>query len=205
MKKIKLKFSEYEKRVIEFEYKKNNKEDSEKVIQKIEINPYATPSDKRVIANYAIQTSEDKTKTDENSLDVADAYSKFEYGFIGGVLATMTNIDIEKLNIDDVVASGLWEDIKNSIVNYWELVSDIEKVYDSRIREVNAESKLNKILDKLASILDNFSEIDFSPENIKKMIEQISIGKEKLAGVYPNISSNIDADKSLSQSVRSSE
>lgn len=181
MDKIKLVFPEIEKTKFDF----NN--------QEIEVNKYATPAHERAIADYAIQTSESNNDViDIDSLPAVSSYSKFEYGFIGGVLVTMTNIDLDDLNIDNVVESGLWATIKSCIVNYFDLAVAVEKVYSLRKQETNLESKLNKLVDNIGTFIENISKMDWSAENLKSMLEQINTGKEKLAEVYPNIKNDVD-------------
>lgn len=162
MKKIKLIFPEVEKKEIYFNG------------EKIEIIKYATPSHKCAIANYAIQTSEENMiLKNENFLPITESYFKFECGFIGGVLTTMTNININKINIDDVVLSGLWEKINSSIINYSELADFVEKMYHIRKQENNLENKLNKLIDKINLFFDNISKIDWSVEGLDAMTKQL--------------------------------
>jgi len=175
MDKIKLVFPEVEKTELDFNE------------QKLLIKKYATPSDERIIINYAIQTSESDTVIDENSLDAIEKDVKLEYGFIGGVLSAMTNIDIDGLDIDKIVESGMWSKIKSAILNYHDLVAKVEKVSKDRKQEEFLESKLNRIIDSAEKFIGNISKMDLSTENIKNMVEQIGIGKEQLAGIYPVI------------------
>jgi hypothetical protein len=175
MEKIKLVFPEVETEKFEFNG------------QKIEVDKFASPSQERAIADYAIQTSEGENELiDEDSLPTVASYSKFEYGFIGGVLATMTNIDLDDLNIDSVVSSGLWGEIKSSISNYFDLAVAVEKVYNLRKQEFNLESKLNKLIDNVGEFVEKISKLDLSPENLKLIIEQLGVGKEKLSEVFPD-------------------
>lgn len=176
MEKIKLVFPEVEKVGLEFNG------------QKIEVDKYASPSQERTIADYAIQTSEAESEDiDENSLPVVASYSKFEYGFIGGVLTTMTNIDLDDLNIDSVVSSGLWERVKTNILNYFDLKINVEKVYNLRKQETNLESKLNKMVDNVGGFIENISKMDFSAENVKVLTEALAPALTQLKTVYPNI------------------
>lgn len=179
MEKIKLVFPEVEKVGLEFNG------------QNINVSRYASPSDECAIANYAVQTSESEDEIGENNLPDIEKLSKFEYGFIGGVLETMTDIDIQDINIDVVVASGLWAKVKSSILNYHDLVAFVEKV--SKDRKENLESKLNKLVDNVGGFIENVSKMDWSAENLKSMVEQIGIGKEEFGKIYPVVQD--DANK----------
>ena len=176
MEKIKLVFPEVETEKFEFNG------------QKIEVDKFASPSQERAIADYAIQTSEGENELiDEDSLPTVASYSKFEYGFIGGVLATMTNIDLDDLNIDSVVSSGLWGKIKSSISNYFDLRVQVTEVYNLRKQEANLESKLNKLIDNVGGFIENISKMDWSTENIKVLTESLAPALTQLKTVYPNI------------------
>lgn len=181
MEKIKLSFPEVEKVELEFNG------------QRFIVNKYASPSDECAIANFAVQTSESDDEIGEDSLPDIEKLSKFEYGFIGGVLHTMTNIDIQDINIDSVVASGLWQKVKSSILNYHDLFAFVEKV--SKDRKENLESKLNKMVDSVGGFIDNISKMDWSAENLKSMVEQIGIGKEELGKIYPVVQSDAKTEK----------
>ena len=187
MEKIKLVFPEVKKVEFEFNYTKEENGETITVVQKIEVDKYASPAQERSIMNFAIQTSEEENEVvDENSLPTIASYSKFEYGLIGGVLEVMTNISLEEINIDSVVSTGLWGKIKSSISNYFDLAVAVEKVYNLRKQETNLESKLNKLIDNVGEFVEKISKLDLSPENLKLIIEQLGIGKEKLAEVFPD-------------------
>jgi hypothetical protein len=173
MEKIKLVFPEIEKTELDFNG------------QRFFVNKYASPADKCLIANYAIQISEAQIELDLDLIQSLKRDLKFEYGFIGGVLEVMTNINVESLDIDTIVSTGLWAKIRSAILNYHDLISYVEKIENSRIQENNLENKLNKLIDNIGLFIENISKMDFSSENLKTMIEQIGIGKEQLAEVFP--------------------
>jgi hypothetical protein len=174
MEKIKLVFPEVEYTELDFNG------------QKLFVKKYSSPADNRLIANYAIQTSEAEVLLgeEESSLYSVEKNSKFEYGFIGGILQVMTNIDIQDINIDIVVSSGLWAKTKSAILNYHDLVNFVEKA--SNDNNQNLESKLNKIIDNTSNFIENISNMDWSAENIQNMVKELGIGKEKLAEVFPD-------------------
>ena len=174
--KIKLVFPEIEK--VKFDFNGQN----------IEVNKFATPSQERAIANYAVQSSEEENEDiDIDSLEVIASFSKFEYGFMTGVLAVMTNIDIDGLEIDKVIACGLWSEIKSHISNYFDLSVNVEKVYNLRKQEKGLESKLHKLIDNISGFIENLAKIDTSPEGIKSLTESLAPELEKIKQVYPNI------------------
>ena len=99
----------------------------------------------------------------------------------------MTNIDLDDLNIDSVVSSGLWSKIKSSISNYFDLRVQVTEVYNLRKQEANLESKLNKIIDNIGGFIENVSKMDFSAENVKTLTESLAPALTQLKTVYPNI------------------
>ena len=162
MKKLKLKLPELAKTEIIFGE------------QKIEVYNFIGRENRAIILS-AMNESQDENP--------AIRFVENEGGLILSVCANMTNINMEKFDIDEVVASGLWDKIKESITNFDSLFSDMESI--KKIETL--ESKVNRIADKIETLIDNVLKLDLSPENLKSMVEQIGIGKEQLAQVFPNI------------------
>jgi len=73
--------------------------------------------------------------------------------------------------------------IKYAISNYDELFSDIEKIK----KIVSSETKLNRILDKIETLLNNVANLDFSDESIKNMSKVLGEQLGKLSDVFPQI------------------
>jgi hypothetical protein len=171
MEKIKLVFPEIEKIELDFNG------------QKIEISTFIGRENRAIILSAMSESQNENPSI---------RFIENEGGLIFAVLDRMTNINLDKLNIDKFVASGLWGKVKNSISNFDELFSDIENI--KKIETL--ESKVNRIADKIEKLIDNVLKLDLSTENLKEMVEQIGIGKEQLAEVFPVIkNTSIEAVK----------
>jgi len=117
------------------------------------------------------------TSSDE---DGVVKYLESERGLILATIDKMTNLNYKNIDIDKLLASGIWLQIKGKIINFAELLRDIEKISQQK----NLESKVNIIADKVINLLDNVSKLDLSPESITSMVEQLAKGKEELANVF---------------------
>ncbi|HQF37051.1 MAG TPA: hypothetical protein PLL26_05435 [Candidatus Dojkabacteria bacterium] len=162
MKKIKLKFPESAKKEILFGE------------QKIEVDTFIGQESKAIIL-MAMNNSKEN--------DSAIKFVENENGLIFSVLDRQTNIDINHLDIDAFISSGIWEKIKSAISNFDELFSDIEKI--KKIE--SSETKLNRILDKIETLLNNVANLDFSDESIKNMSKVLGEQLGKLSDVFPQI------------------
>jgi len=167
--KIDLKFSEREISYVSFGE------------QKIQVKSYLDITNKNAILDAYFADRE---------LSPVESHLEAELNLILNVINMMTNIkvnvsDNEKATkfVNDLLNTGAWYKVKSAIVNFAELSRDIERISQQK----SLESKVNIIADKVITLIDNISKLDMSPEGIKAMVEQIGIGKEKLAEVFLTI------------------
>jgi hypothetical protein len=124
--------------------------------------------------------------------DIVDAHITAEYTMILGIVQLCTNISIEGENAVDVnklIGSGLWDNIRNRIVNYEEFRNDVEKVKSLVVEKIKYDNstneKLNIIFDKISMFLDNFSKFDMKEftEKINEFQEELKKLNETVPGI----------------------
>jgi hypothetical protein len=102
--------------------------------------------------------------------DAVKNYYSAEWGLIWSILDKCTNINHADENFENIMSSGLWDEIKAKIVNYNELRNDIRAILSQR----SVEGAFNKIADKVMLLIDNVSKMDMSKEGIEKLVEQLN-------------------------------
>lgn len=106
------------------------------------------------------------------------SYIQAEYSLILEVVDLCTDLDITDLKIDGIINSALWEKIKASIKNYDDFRKDLDTVVrimreDLAIKK-SVGSAIDKFSEKAFSLIDKFSELDLSNENVGKLIESLN-------------------------------
>ena len=151
-----------EKKSIEFKaLKPIRKEFNE---QEIIIESYIPIEIRKVLMKYYIESMFSDKQVD-------DRYYESELGLILGIIDFQTNIDIEKLSLDNIMASGLFDLIRSNIINYDDLKSEIYEV----VELIKNEKSIGNTIDKLAFSITNFlgklSEVDLSKEGISELLK----------------------------------
>lgn len=151
--------------------------------QHIIVRKYVTPSDKAKIINDIDMAL---LSNDGEFSDIQESLFRNSY-MIGSILNIMTNVDVDGLSIDEFVSSGLWERIKNCIVNLGELIFDYKQIYQDRKMLLSLESKVSGLVEKAGIFIDKISKIDVSKEGLGELLKAFDEQKEKLNEVYPTI------------------
>jgi hypothetical protein len=129
----------------------------------IEIAPYIPQDVKLILAENYI-----------NCLSLSDnptvGYYVAEGNLISGILQYCSNVNCDDNNLEVILSSGLWDEIKKLIINYNELRNDIRAILSQR----NIEGSFNKIADKIMTLIDNISNMDMSKEGIEKLVGQLN-------------------------------
>ncbi len=162
LKKIDISFPVLEN--IEFTFKKNN----------VIVKPYLDINDKvALISEYL-----DNLYGDLSS-DLATKYLVAEYALIAQIIDRNTNIEIEKLLIDEVISNGLWFEIKSKIKNYEEFRFELMTVLELHRNQLKLEKSIGTMLEnisnKLMEVLNQFSTMDV--ESLKKVADQFAESK----------------------------
>jgi hypothetical protein len=147
------------------------------------VKPYMNMSDKMLI----LKAYFDPANVSEDKIG---EYISCEYGTMLAVLDTLTNFNIQDIDIDNIVDSGLWDKVKSNIKNIGELYSDIEKIKKNLQEEKSLEGKLNSIVDKASVLLAKASNLDLSEQGIQQLLGKFDEVKKDISAYYPNVSTS---------------
>jgi len=133
----------------------------------IKVNSYLSLENKMILfKNYSdlyFQTN-----------DFVDNYINASYSLMLGVVDLCTNINVEKLDMDAFIGSGLWTEIKKRITNYNDVASDLYSIIKLYSEQRLAEQSIGTAFDRLSnSFIDFINKIDLSSEGIEKVIGQL--------------------------------
>ena len=156
------------------------------------------PFDGQVIKVKNNITTDEKLRIEDvvsNRLKLRDFnnYTELEYDIIASVLHLCTNIDIGELDnvgIDNIVDSGLWDKIRNEIVNYYDVVEDIKRMEENAEKEKTSVYKFNLLLDKITEFVDKINQFDFNSKEFKSSYKKLIKSVQELSKVYPTINNN---------------
>jgi hypothetical protein len=149
----------------------------------IEVNPCINLKNKsELIINYINSYINEKNNI--------DGYLEAEYGLVLGILEHNTNIDISDFNYDNlnsIFSSGLWNEVKNRLINYGELELDIDKILKNIKYKESYESNFNEMVKSLVKFFDKVSTIDLSPDGLKNLTKSLQEETGKLDDYIPII------------------
>ena len=147
--------------------------------ERIEVNPYINLENKYVLLNNYIQV------LNNPEYDETRKYVEAEYGVKLGIIDLQTNINIENLDIDMILSSGLFDAVASTIVNYNEMWGDIAEIVNRVNDSKSASIAFVKMTDKVIEALDKISKIDLSPEAIQKLLSAFNEQKQELSKYIP--------------------
>ncbi len=160
--KIDLKFSNIKYKEFDFEG------------QKILIKPYATLSDKRTILNALLES---------NNADAIEKSLESRAGLMLSVLDIMTNINIQNIDIEGLVLSGLWDKIKSNINNFSEVYGEYKELKEEKSLPV----RINNLIEKVETFIGGLADLDLSQEGIQSSLKELANGLSQLSTVYPQV------------------
>jgi len=118
-----------------------------------------------------------------SNTNITSTYMIAQYSLILGIVDYQTDIDITNLDVDDIINSGLWDQIKYHILNYDEFKNEIGEVVKFMRENIVVENSVGNVLSNLSMNLTNFltkiSEIDLSKEGVTKILEALNEQKNE--------------------------
>ena len=130
------------------------------------VQPYISLMDRIILSSSYLEAL---FGDDENNY--AESYLVAEGGLLLGILDLCTNIEVsEELDLDFVIASGLWEKVNSKIVNYEDFQIGLEKM--SKVAQENRMSMTNVLGGLIEKILEVLEGVDVSEDGVKKIIGQ---------------------------------
>jgi hypothetical protein len=124
-------------------------------------------------------------------------YIEAEYSMVLSVLDLCTNIklvdeDNVTIDLDDILASGLWEEIKKKIDNFDKMRNHADNVVRNIVRENDLKKSLGAVVDglsvKLFDLLDKLSNMDFSEAGIKELVSNLKEQTQNFTEKFGDIS-----------------
>jgi hypothetical protein len=140
------------------------------------IRPYLTIEQKaHLIQDYINSLYNESFTTVHN-------YLKSEYELVLGVIDFCTDIDLDKLEVEDIINSKIKSEIDNC-----EFYKNLKFEIDEIIKRIDTEKSFGNIVkditDKVNNILNKFLEVDvskFNMEEITKMFDKLKEEKSNL-------------------------
>jgi len=193
MEKIKVDFPE--KEVVKFYFGKNE----------ILVNKYLSLDVKYLLIN---NFAESLILSKYNDNMFWEKYVSAKYELILGIVDKCTNVDISQDDIiENLISTGLWDRISSNIKNLSEFQCELDEIldYSFTLREIESNS-MSKIGEKISEFINKVSEIDFSSEAVKQLIEELNKGRNTLSEIYPTIKEKkITKRRSRSANVKETE
>ncbi len=120
---------------------------------------------------------------------VVNNYFIAEYALIMQIVDCQTDIRIENLDPDIVIRSGLWDEIRKSLINYDEFRKELNIVLglyqeERRLRE-SVGFVLKDFVTKISNILENISKLDV--ETLRDVSIEFTEKLEELNNKVPGI------------------
>lgn len=146
----------------------------------IEVNPYLSIDNRRKIAETYLASFFEKNDEGEFVLNEFQA----EYVLVQAIIDLCTNLTVDLSGnfdkFDNLMGSGLWDEIKNKIVNYTEFRMQLSDMVKHIREDVAVEKSVGAVLDKIfatvAPLIEKLSVADISEASIEKASEQV-LGK----------------------------
>lgn len=127
--------------------------------QTIKVKPYLSLTDQVAVLTAYLE---------EYFSSDASAVIRSEFKLILAVLDYCTDIDVEKLSLNDIMANfKLWKEINSKIVNYGDFRAWIAKTIEEIREQKRLEKSLGNVVEKVLEFISNLK--DVSPE----MLEQV--------------------------------
>lgn len=141
--------------------------------QNIEVKPYFDFNDQFVLISTFLSNYFNKSKFGSPTDLLSATYTNRL-----AVLDIMTNIEIEQIKIDNVIGSGLWDKVRESIKNYSEFEKNLNDAIESKKSGNNLSNIVQSFIDdNLIPVLNKFSEMDISDEKLsetKELVKNLS-------------------------------
>lgn len=144
----------------------------------IEVKPYISLENKMMLfTNYV----DSYFSTD----DFVNNYINAIYGLMLGTVELCTNISLKDLDMNALISSGLWMEIKARIKNYNEVASDLYNIIKLFSDQKLAEQSIGTSFDRLSKDLMSFIKgIDLSSEGVEKIVEQLQDASKEFNEKY---------------------
>lgn len=143
----------------------------------IEVVPYVTLEQKIILYQNYIETLFQEKP--DGGFDCIN-YIEAEYALILGLVDMLTNIDIHKVKIDQIIDSGLWNAVYPKIKSYDEIREDLLAIVERMDAKKSIGSVVDNFANKLNMFLDNLSKMDLSADGLDKLTKLFKDTQEQV-------------------------
>ena len=179
--KIKLEFSPVEETTFQFQGKE------------IAVRPYLSISEKISISDEYLNLL-----FGDNTMEIGNRYLLAEHSLILHLIDIVSNVDVEEIDINQVIYSGLWEGIKNRIVNYESFRFDLNRLISLYQSEQSLELSLGRVVEnvgnKIFEVLNKLS--DLNAQEFKEVADVFVGELNKLNETVPGITKTVTTKRS---------
>lgn len=115
----------------------------------------------------------------DKSIRIGERYIQAENQIMLGIVDLCTNIDIDhdEFDIDEFIASGIYELITDRIQNYLSFMDDLYGFMSYAMKQYSGENtvsyKINELVDSVTSFLDRIGEVDLSVDGVAGLVSGI--------------------------------
>jgi hypothetical protein len=99
------------------------------------------------------------------------------------IIDKCTNVNIDNVEVNDIIMSGLWDIVEKELPFYYQLREMIDGAVDHIKEEIAIQRSINGTLQRIelaiTEFLNNISELDLSVDGIKEILS--ALGKEQEA------------------------
>ena len=145
--------------------------------QEIQVNPYISVSLQKALMNYYMEAM---------SLDgkIEDKFIEAEQTVMLAMIDNLTNIEIEGMDLDVIITSGLWNQIRSCIINYEDFRIDLESAL-KMMRENDAirnsvDSMIAALVLDIRGLIEKFATVDLSEEGVSKILKALNTEKDEI-------------------------
>ena len=146
--------------------------------QEVHVMPYIEVSLQKALFGYYMETM-------RNTDDLLEyRFIEAEQTIMLAIIDKMTSIEISELNLDTIISSGFWNQIRSCILNYNEFRSDLDKVL-SMVREDEANEKsigttFDALVFDIRGLINKFANVDLSEEGVSKILKALNTEKDEI-------------------------
>jgi hypothetical protein len=118
-----------------------------------------------------------------------DNYYSAEWSLILSILKECTNIETSQDNFNDIISSGLWDQVKSKIENYDEFRNDLKEIFKNESEKRVLEKSLGQVFDKFSNgileFLNKIGDLDLSQEGVQNLVEKLNTVTNDIEQKFP--------------------
>jgi hypothetical protein len=110
----------------------------------------------------------------------ATNYIEAEYSKILGLIELQTNISIDNLDLDEILGSGLWNEVEKNLVNLSELNNMIYRITRMMEDKKSIGVSFDKLVNDISGFIEKISDVDLSSSGISELLKKLNYEKNEI-------------------------